>query len=63
MIYNMKTIMRTAVFFTMPLLYLVLFADTLSAQTPYSGGMYIDVRWDRTEGPTPSARPRCVWST
>lgn len=49
MIYNMKTIMRTAVFFTMPLLYLVLFADTLSAQTPYSGGMYIDVRWDRTD--------------
>ena len=41
--------MRSAVFFTMPLLYLVLFADTLSAQTPYSGGMYIDVRWDRTD--------------
>ena len=50
----MKTIMRTAVFFTMPLLYLVLFADTLSAQTTI-------LRWDVHRcplwiGPTPSAR-------
>lgn len=46
---NFTYFRRTAVIFTIPLLILILFTEASSAQTPYSGGMYIDVRWDRTD--------------